>query len=170
MTTTLTIILAILTVVIVVVAIISCIVPPLPGPIVAFLALLSFEAIPGIDGFSLWAYLFWAAAVAGATVADFLVPPAATRKFGGTRGGIWGGATGAIAGLFFPPLGIILGPLVGAIVGDLLGGNRFRAALKSGFGNFVGFLSATLLKIAVCCGIGAAIAWKGAGELISLFC
>jgi uncharacterized protein YqgC (DUF456 family) len=168
MTPTIVILLGLLTVVIIMVAIVSCIVPPLPGPIVGYLALLSYEAIPDMEGFSLVAYVVWALTVFLVTLADFIVPPAVTRKFGGTKGAVWGGAIGAIVGLFFAPFGIILGPLIGAIGGDLLAGNRFRSALKSGFGNFMGFLFATFVKIAACVGIGIHVITKGVFEAVAL--
>ncbi len=169
METTIIILLALLTVALVAAGIIFCIVPPLPGPMVGYLALLSYELMPGVEGFSVWTYLGWAVLVLLVTLADLVFPPAITRKFGGTKGAVWGGAIGAIAGLFFAPFGIVLGPLIGAIAGDLLAGNRFRSALKSGFGSFVGFVLGTGAKVAVCAGIGLVIAITGVLDIWGMF-
>lgn len=169
MTTTIVILLLLLTVLIIMAGIVSCIVPPLPGPIVGYLAFVSYEMIPETEGFSLLTYLFWAVIVFLVTVADFVIPPAATRKFGGTKGAVWGGAIGAIVGLFFAPFGIILGPLFGAIIGDLLAGNRFRSAMKSGVGSFIGFIIATLAKIAACVGMAIVVIGSGFMEIWSRF-
>jgi uncharacterized protein YqgC (DUF456 family) len=165
MTAALAIGLAILTILLIVASIVSCIVPPLPGPVVAYCALVSYELIPNVEGFSVWTYVIWGVVVAAVTVADFIFPPAVTRKFGGTGAAVWGGALGAIAGLFFAPFGIILGPLLGAVIGDLIGGNRFRAALKSGVGSFIGFVVATGAKVAVCIGIGFVVLGSGLVEI-----
>jgi len=84
-------------------------------------------------------------------VIDYILPIAATKKFGGTKAGVWGGIIGTIAGvIFLGPFGVIIGPLAGAIIGDLIGGNRMKSALKSGFGNFLGFVISTLMKIGLC--------------------
>jgi uncharacterized protein YqgC (DUF456 family) len=169
MDTSLIIFLAILTASLVAAGIIFCIVPPLPGPMVSYLALLSYECMPGVAGFSVWTYIIWAVVVVLVTVADLIFPPAVTRRFGGTGGAVWGGSIGALAGLFFPPFGIVLGPLAGAIAGDLLGGNHFRAAMKSGFGSFAGFIAATAAKVAVCMGIGGVVAIRGAINIWEMF-
>jgi uncharacterized protein YqgC (DUF456 family) len=169
METTVIILLALLTIALVAAGIVFCIVPPLPGPVVGYLALVSYEFMPDVEGFSVWTYLGWAVVVLVVTVADFIFPPAVTRKFGGTAGAVWGGAIGAIVGLFFAPFGIVLGPLIGAIAGDLLAGNRFRSALKSGFGSFVGFILGTGAKVAVCVGIGIVIAVTGALDIWGMF-
>jgi len=169
LSTTIGILLILLTIIIIVAGIISCIVPPLPGPLVGYFALVSYEFIPDVEGFSLWTYLLWAVVVFVVTIADFVIPPAATRKFGGTKGAVWGGTIGAIAGLFFAPFGIILGPLFGAIAGDLLAGNRFRSAMKSGFGSFMGFIVATVAKIAACVGMAIVVLGSGAMDLWDRF-
>lgn len=165
MTTALVIGLALLTVLLITGGIVSCIVPPLPGPAVGYCALVSYELIPGMEGFSVWTYVICGLAVVGVTVADFVFPPAVTRKFGGTGAAAMGGALGAFAGLFFAPLGILLGPLAGAVAGDLIGGNRFKAAMKSGVGSFVGFVVATGAKVAVCIAIGVVVLGSGVMEM-----
>ena len=136
--------------------IISCIVPPLPGPVVSWAGLLSLYFFKVYDLIHLNTLIIFGVVVAIVSLADFFLPIYTTKKFGGTSSGIWGGVIGAVLGLFFP-YGLILGPLLGAIIGDLIGGNTINSALKSGFGNFMGFVLSTLLKVGVCIAIGISI-------------
>lgn len=72
------------------------------------------------------------------------------KKFGATKWGIIGSIIGTGIGLYIGgPAGLVLGPIVGTIVFEFIGGKGYRAALKSGFGNFVGFLGGSLIKIFV---------------------
>ena len=82
-------------------------------------------------------------------VLDYFIPIWGTKKFGGTKIGVWGSVIGMIVGLFFAPLGIILGPFVGAIIGELIAGKETKLAIKAGFGAFIGFLFGTIAKLIV---------------------
>jgi uncharacterized protein len=124
------------------------ILPPLPGPVLAYAGLLVTHWASEQTQFPDWILWMFGIGMVVVTTLDYFLPIAATKKFGGTRAGIWGGIIGTVAGIVLPiPFGIILGPLLGAILGDLIGGNHIRAAIKSGFGTFVGFVAATLLKL-----------------------
>jgi uncharacterized protein YqgC (DUF456 family) len=92
----------------------------------------------------------WAGITLVVTVMDYVIPVYGTRKFGGTRYGMWGCTIGLIAGVFFPPWGLIIGPFAGALVGELIGNNNSDKALKAALGSFVGFLFGTLLKLIAC--------------------
>lgn len=144
--------------------------PPLPGPLFSFLALVTAHHISGETNFSQVAFLVWGILGGLIILADYLLPAAATKKFGGTKQGIVGGMIGTLAGVIIPiPFGIIVGPLIGAIIGDLYGGKRLMAAMKSGIGSFAGFVLATLLKIAYSVFLGGVIIWKiGSFTLTSL--
>ncbi len=127
--------------------IIGCIAPGLPGPPISYAAILVYHFGRGnvFDTTFLIVSLIFVVAV---SVMDYVMPAYATKKFGGTNKGIWGGIIGLVLGvILFPPWGIILGPLVGAIIGDLVAGKQFESALRSGFGAFVGFIVATSLKL-----------------------
>ena len=93
-------------------------------------------------------------------------PAWGTKKFGGTKWGVWGSTIGLFVGMFLGPLGFIIGPFVGAVVGELLYFNRhpqpvdmattkpansnLNKAIRAGFGSFIGLLTGSLIKI-VCC-------------------
>lgn len=141
--------------------IIFAVLPPLPGPIISFLGLLCVHYSTEEASFSMGSLIFWAILVTIIMVADYTLPVMATKKFGGTKSGIWGGIIGTIVGVIAPiPFGIVLGPLFGAVIGDLVGGNHFKAAMKSGMGSFLGFLLATSLKVVLCMAIGIAVVLK----------
>ncbi|MEM9325931.1 MAG: DUF456 domain-containing protein [Bacteroidota bacterium] len=135
--------------------------PPLPGPLLSLGGLLCAHFSTVEAEFSTGGMIFWVVVTILVLVADYLLPVAATKQFGGTKAGVWGGIIGTVLGVILPiPFGIIVGPLLGAIVGDLVGGNHIRAAVKSGFGSFVGFLVATGLKVLVSVSIGVAVVIK----------
>jgi uncharacterized protein YqgC (DUF456 family) len=133
------------------VGIIGCIVPGLPGTPVAYLGLLIAQATERVD-FSWQTLLVWAVVTVIVSVLDYVVPAWGTKKFGGTKYGVWGSTLGVFVGLFFGAIGVIVGPLVGAVLGELIGGKEVAAALKAGWGSFVGLLCGTILKL-ICCGL-----------------
>jgi uncharacterized protein YqgC (DUF456 family) len=98
--------------------------------------------------------IIWAVVVIAVTALDYVVPAYGTKKFGGTKYGIWGCTIGLIVGLWMGPIGIILGPFLGALIGELIGGKSSDIAFKAAVGSFVGFLVGTLLKLITCCVMG----------------
>ena len=164
-----TIALIILAVALIVGGIIFCIVPGLPGPALSYLAMIAYQFTNSQDKFSTGVLLIWGVVAALAFAGDMVVPAAATKKFGGTKAGVWGGIIGTFVGMFVPiPFGVIWGPLVGAIVGDLIGGKRIVSAMKSGMGSFLGFLLATFLKLIVSVWIGIVVMVKVGGDVMGL--
>lgn len=125
----------------------GAILPVLPGPPLNYLALLLLHATTSHQ-FTSQFLLIWAIITIVVYALDYIIPAWGTKKFGGSRHGIWGSMVGLLLGLiFFPPLGIIIGPFAGAIAGELLKGRNSTEALRAGFGSFVGFLAGTLLKL-----------------------
>ena len=138
--------------ILVLIGIIGAIVPGIPGPIVSFGALLIMqltEDAPYTEEFMVTLGLI-AAAV---TVLDYIVPMWGTKKFGGSKKGVWGSIIGLIIGMFFLPLGpfgivsILLGPFLGAYIGETMSGKNSHQATRAAFGSFVGFLAGTLVKL-----------------------
>lgn len=127
----------------------GCILPMLPGPPLAWLGMLLLHFTDRVD-FSVTELVVSALVVIATLVLDYFTPMIGAKKFGGGKYGNRGCVIGTIVGMFFLPLGLILGPFLGAVIGELIAGKPFRAALKAGFGSFVGFLFGTLIKLAVC--------------------
>ncbi len=135
--------------ILIVLGLLGCILPVIPGPPLSFGGLLILHYTRwGLIDSKILLWLGIAAAVA--TILDYILPVWATKKFGGTKRGVWGATLGLVVGLFFfPPFGIIIGPFVGAFVGEMSSNQNHRFALKSALGSFIGFLLGTGLKFAV---------------------
>lgn len=128
---------------------VGCILPFLPGPPLCYVALLLQQlqsAPPYTDDF----LLTWAAITIIVTGLDYVIPVYGTKKFGGTKYGMWGCVIGLIAGLWLGPLGLIAGPFAGAFIGELIGNAQSDHALRAALGSFIGFLLGTLLKLVAC--------------------
>lgn len=141
--------LIILGILLLIVGLAGCILPMLPGPPLAYgaLILLQFTSKAPFEAKFL---IFWAAITIVVTLLDYWVPIYGTKKLGGTKQGVWGATIGLLAGLFFfPPLGLIIGPFAGAFIGELVAGQSSDRAMKSAIGSFLGFLAGTLMKLVV---------------------
>jgi uncharacterized protein YqgC (DUF456 family) len=129
-------------------AIIFSFLPPIPGPPLAWFALLLLHITNESIQFSTTTLTILAAITVFVVVIDNFIPIWSTKKMGGSKAGIRGSMVGIFVGLFFYPIGIIIGPMIGAIVAELLIENKdFVTALKSGFGAFIGFLLGIGLKL-----------------------
>ena len=134
-----------------VIAIIGCVVPGLPGTPIAYAGLWIAQVTERVD-FSWQMLLIWGIVVVVVTTLDYIVPAWGTKRYGGTKWGVWGSTIGVFVGLFFGAVGVIVAPLLGAIIGELLGGKQVHEALKAGWGSFVGILFGTVIKL-ICCGL-----------------
>lgn len=145
--------LAVLGTVLVLVGFIGSILPVIPGPPISWagLLLLKWTGFVADHGSSyentLWILLFFVILV---TILDYVVPIMGTKKFGGSKRGVWGATIGVVVGLFFGPLGIIIGPFLGAYIGEITTGKKEKDALRAAWGSFVGFLLGVGLKLMVC--------------------
>ncbi|HHT22682.1 MAG TPA: DUF456 domain-containing protein [Bacteroidales bacterium] len=140
--------LIILAFILIIVGIIGSILPVLPGVPLSYIGILLLHFTEKVD-FEPQFLIFWAVMVVLVQILDYLVPIWGTRKFGGTKWGIWGCTIGMVIGLFIGPWGIVLGPFIGAIIGELSGGKQTQAAIKAGFGSFTGFLLGIISKLIV---------------------
>ena len=123
-----------------IVGILGSFLPVLPGPPISWVGLLllfSTDAVP-MDYWLLGITLFIAIGVA---VLDYVIPAQGTKRFGGSKYGIWGTNIGLIVGIFAPiPFGFIIGPFVGAFVGELFYISTItNRALKPVTGSFFAF-------------------------------
>jgi uncharacterized protein len=128
--------------------IIGCIIPLLPGPPLAYVGLLLIQ-LTSNPPFTFTFMLLWAGVVVVVSLLDYILPVYSTKKFGGTKYGMWGCMIGLLAGIWFGPWGIIFGPLAGAFMGEMLANNK-SGAIRAAMGSFIGFLFNTLLKLVVC--------------------
>lgn len=99
------------------------------------------------------------------SILDYVIPAKGTKRFGGSKAGIWGTNIGLIVGIFIPiPFGFIIGPFVGAFVGELLYNNKdHQRAFKAAAGSFIGFLASSFIKFIVCLiffGLFLKIVWQ----------
>jgi len=145
--------LAILGIALVLVGFIGSILPIIPGPPISWAGLLLLKWTDYVDDHgaayenALWILLFFVILV---TILDYVVPIMGTKKFGGSKRGVWGATIGVVVGLFFGPLGIIIGPFLGAYIGEITTGKKDRDALRAAWGSFMGFLLGVGLKLMVC--------------------
>lgn len=145
--------LAVLGAALVLLGFIGSILPIIPGPPISWVGLLLLKWTDFILDHgtayenALWILLFFVVLV---TILDYVVPIMGTKKFGGSKRGVWGATIGVVVGLFFGPLGIIIGPFLGAYIGEITTGKKEREALRAAWGSFVGFLLGVGMKLMVC--------------------
>jgi uncharacterized protein YqgC (DUF456 family) len=140
--------LLVLAILLIITGLLGCVLPVLPGPPFSFLGLLLIHFTRFAD-FSITFLVIAAVIAVIVTILDYIVPIWGTKKFGGTKAGMWGATIGLIIGMvFLGPLGMILGPLFGAIIGELTQGAKSNVAIKAGLGSFLGFLLGVGLKLA----------------------
>lgn len=139
----------ILGVILAIVAIAGSILPLLPGPPVAYLGLL-LQQLKSAPPFTPKFLVIWAIIVIITLVLDYLIPIWGTKKFGGSKYGIWGCTIGFVAAFWMGPMGVILGPLLGAFIGEMLAGKTSRQSFRAAMGSLAGFLFGSFLKLLVC--------------------
>lgn len=140
-----------------IVAVLGCFLPVLPGPTLAYAAILLRQFFSEAESTYTTATLV-ALGVAMAIVfaLDYVIPSWATRKAGGSKYASRGALIGMLIGIFLTPIGMLLGMFLGALIGELLHDNdNFPRALRIACYSFVGFLLSTGLKFMYC----AAAAW-----------
>src|SRR5688572_7330219 len=97
----------------------GCVLPFLPGPPLCYVALL-IQQLQGSPPYTSQFLVIWAVITAVVTVLDYIIPVYGTKKYGGTKYGMWGCVIGLVAGLWIGPVGIIIGPFIGAFIGELV--------------------------------------------------
>ncbi len=140
------IVLIVLGVIALLIGVAGCVLPVLPGPPFAYLALLLLHFTDRVQ-FSWMQLLVWLVIVVVVQVLDFIVPMLGTKYFGGSKWGKNGCIIGTVIGVFFMPWGIVIGPFLGALIGELLAGHTSSEAIRSGIGSLIGFLLGTMLKV-----------------------
>lgn len=136
--------------------------PVLPGPPISWVGIMLLHMTKPVP--DNWVYLIILLIIAlTITILDYIIPAAGTKKFGGSKYGMWGSILGLLVALFVPifgPFGIIIWPFVGAMVGELIHNKDHKRALKAAFGSFIGFLTGTFLKFLVTVIYFGLFVWK----------
>ena len=138
-----------------VIGIVGSVAPGLPGPPIAWVGLLLAGFTPWVETTSMLLIVTAAVAVV-ITILDYVMPSFSTKRYGGSKYGVWGCNIGLVLSLFGLPfgptglLGVVFWPFVGALVGEYLKQQQMNRALRAAWGAFLGFLSGTLLKLAYC--------------------
>ena len=124
--------------------------PVLPGPLTSWLGLLIlyFTSIVPMN------YTFIGITLAIAIfiwVLDYIIPAIGTKRFGGSKYGVYGTTIGLLIGLFSPiPLGILLGAFLGAFIGEMLHDKKnTRRAFRASIGSLLGLITSATIKFTV---------------------
>ncbi len=140
------------TIILAIVGVVGAIVPGIAGPPFSFLSLLAVSFVTGVHHSV--TFLVIMGIVGGIIFAlDYIVPIWGTKKFGGSKAGMWGSTIGLLVGLTltlfynFAFIAILAGPFFGAYIGEKIAKTPNKEAWRAAFGSFVGFLVGTLLKL-----------------------
>ncbi|MBS7362812.1 MAG: DUF456 domain-containing protein [Paludibacteraceae bacterium] len=140
----------------VVAGLVGSVIPGLPGTPLYLVAMLIARFCGDVEMSNLELFVIFIL-VAATFAVDFFLPMWTTKKFGGTKAGVYGSIVGLLAGLFLPipiPGASIICMFLGAIIGEYIAGQSNDVAVKSGMGNLIGFIVATTVKfvLGVYCG------------------
>ncbi len=135
----------------VVLGLIGSFLPVLPDAPLSWLGILMLYFCDGIET-DYWLLGITLAIAIVAGILDYVIPAKGTRKFGGSKYGIWGTNIGLVVGLLAPiPFGFVIGPFLGAFIGEMIYDSKDqKRALKAATGSFIGFLASTFMKFVVC--------------------
>lgn len=138
-------------VVLMLLGLIGSILPVLPGTPLCWLGLVCLYATNAVptDYWMLGATLAITIVI---TVLDYVIPAQGTKRFGGSKYGIWGTNIGLVVGIVAPvPFGFLIGPFIGAFVGEMIyNAKDHRRALKAATGSFIGFLASSFIQFVFC--------------------
>ena len=136
--------------------IVGAFLPILPGPLTGWAGLLLLSLTNAVP--KDWTFLGITLAVAiFVWIIDYFIPAMGTKRFGGSKYGVYGTMIGLIIGLFSPiPFGMLIGAFVGAFIGETAFDKKDSSkALKASFGSLLGFLVSASLKF----GVGVVYFW-----------
>jgi uncharacterized protein YqgC (DUF456 family) len=136
--------------------IIGAFLPILPGPLTGWVGILLLHYTSAVQ--KDWTFLGITLAVAiFVWIIDYFIPAMGTKRFGGSKYGVYGTMIGLILGLFSPiPFGMLIGAFAGAFVGETVFDKKdSNKALKASFGSLLGFLVSASIKL----GVGVVYFW-----------
>ncbi len=134
-----------------IVAFLGCFLPVLPGPILAYAAILLRYFLSEPRPYSTTELVVLGVVMAVVILLDYIIPSWTTRRAGGSKYGARGALVGMILGIFLTPIGMLLGMFLGALIGELMHDDSdFFRALRIACYSFVGFLLSTGIKFIYC--------------------
>lgn len=146
----LSILMTVLGSVLLVVGFIGCVIPALPGPVLAVVSLVLVSIAGSWALLPVWLLILLAVIGIAVTILDNVLPALSSKKAGAGKAGVWGSVIGMIAGSFVvPPFGTIIGAFVGALLGEMLFNRENKQPLKAALGVFKGTVLAMLMKLVV---------------------
>ena len=131
-----------------IIAIIGSVLPWLPGPQLAYIAIILAQFLMN-KPFSRWFIIIRWIVMILLIVIDYYLPILGTKKFWWTKRWnrwciIW-----MIIWIFGWPLGLILWPFLWALVWEYLHQHNMSKSLKAAFWAFIGFMSGIVLKVVI---------------------
>lgn len=148
-----------------VLGIIGVIIPGIPGSVLSWAGLFIAYFI-SYSEISTFMVVLWGIISLIVIVIDYVLPGYFTKKFGGTKAGMWGATIGVFASFALTaiiPFAILVGPFAGAVIGEIIGMKRkarlspdapkpsTKQAFKVGIGSLISFLVGTFLKLVTSC-------------------
>ena len=126
--------------------------PVLPGVPLSWVGLLLLYLAPSVPiNYWVLGIAFILAAIIYAL--QLVIPAMGTKKYGGSKAGMWGATIGLVIGIFVPiPLGIIIGAFAGAFIGEIINKSDSKSALRAAYGSFIGLLASTFMEMVVAVG------------------
>lgn len=126
--------------------------PILPGVPLSWVGLLLLYLAPSVPtNYWVLGIAFILAAIIYAL--QLVIPAMGTKKYGGSKAGMWGATIGLVIGIFVPiPLGIIIGAFAGAFIGEIINKSDSKSALRAAYGSFIGLLASTFMELVVAVG------------------
>lgn len=122
---------------------------PIPGPPLSFAGMIALHYSRFAE-FSQNTLIAFGVLTVLVTVLDYYVPIWGTKKFGGTKWGMYGSGIGLVAGLFLGPFGIFIGAFAGAFIGEYLNDKNTGRSFKAAVGSFVGLMAGMVVKVLLC--------------------
>jgi uncharacterized protein len=140
----------IVSILIMIVGLFGTVLPFLPGIVLIYAGYLFYGFVTDWHAYGATTVVVWGVVTCLLALLDFYAGSIGARKFGASRFGMWGSFIGGAVGALVAGLpGLILGPFVGAMAGELMGGRSHQQALRSAWGSIIGFVTGSLLRIAV---------------------
>lgn len=164
--------------------IVGCVVPILPGPVLAFAGMGLLYCTPTKPSWPI--VLLAGIVVVIAFILDYVVPSIGAKAFKCSKlgvtgcfiGSLYGFVVGSIAGMFagfllgaFTVLiGIMVFSFVGTFVGEAFSNKEMWPSVRGAFGSFIGFVAGILIKMTLTTFIAALFALTVAWPLVKKAC